>query len=344
MALPMITALRKRDPNARIAWVCGETAAPIMALMGDVEVIAVDDTKLFHGSPAERIAEMAKAWVKLAGRRFDLILTAYADPRYRLLTLTARGKERRKTNRGKGRWWAIAGRYQADEYVRLVTGVDGPEAERAELPVIRPPLSENLRCLIHGTANGLVAVSPGGAKNTSVDSPLRRWPLESYRLLSEELLRGGFRVAITGAHSDAWVRPNFEGLPVIDLVGKTSLVELLALYGACAAVVAHDSGPLHIAILADAPTVALFGPTIPSHFVPTRPWVKVLWGGEALPCRPCFDGKLYAPCMQNVCLQQISVDMVMDAFNELIGIRKLRSTPSPIRPVSIKRRHGPARS
>ena len=140
MALPMVTALRKRDPNARITWLCGEAAAPIVELMGDIEVIAVKDAKLFGGSFGERFAEMAKVWVRLLGRRFDLILTAYADPRYRLLTLTARGKERRKTNRGRGRWWAIAGRYQADEYVRLATNVDGPRAERAELPVIRPPM------------------------------------------------------------------------------------------------------------------------------------------------------------------------------------------------------------
>jgi lipopolysaccharide heptosyltransferase II len=319
MALPMVTALRKRYPNARITWLCGETTAPIIRLMRGVEVIAVNEANLFHGSPAERIAEMAKAWVRLLGRRFDLILTAYADPRYRLVTLTARSKERRKTNRGKGRWWAVAGRYQADEYVRLATNVDGPKAERAELPVIRPPLTEKLRSLTHGTAQGLVAIAPGGAKNTSVDSPLRRWPIESYRRLAAELLRRGFRVAITGAPSDAWARPNFEGLPVIDLIGRTSLVDLLALYGACAGVVTHDSGPLHIAILADACTVALFGPTIPQEKVPSRERIRVLWGGEALPCCPCWDGKLYAPCTENVCLQQISVDMVIDALDELIG-------------------------
>lgn len=317
MALPMVTALRKRDPNGRITWLCGETAAPLVSLMGDIEVITVNDSKLFCGSPTQRIAEMTKVWLRLLGRCFDLILTAYADPRYRLLTLTARGKERRKTNRGKGRWWAIAGRYQADEYVRLATKVDGPEAECAELPTIRPPPSEELRTLIQGSARRLVAIAPGGAKNSSVDSPLRRWPIKSYRRLTEELLGRGFRVAITGAPSDAWVRPNFEGLPVIDLIAKTSLVDLLALYGACAGVVTHDSGPLHIAILADACTVALFGPTIPQEKLPTRERIRVIWGGKGLPCSPCWDGKLYAPCVNNLCLKEIRVESVLAAFEEL---------------------------
>lgn len=327
MALPMIAALRKRDPNARITWVCGETAAPIVELIGDVEVIAVKDVKLFRGSATERISEIAKLWARLAGRGFDLILTAYADPRYRLLTLTAHGKERRKTNRGRGRWWAISGRYQAHEYVRLATDIDGPNADYAELPVIRPPLSEKLHSLLHGTAEGVVALAPGGAKNALVDSPLRRWPLKSYRLLAERLLAQGYRVTLTGAPSDDWVRAGFKGMPVIDLIGQTSLADLLALYGASVGVVTHDSGPMHIAILAGAPTVSLFGPTIPSHFVPTGRRLKVIWGGETLPCRPCFDGKLYAPCPQNVCLQQISVDMVVDALSELIGSSCTRGTP-----------------
>lgn len=318
MALPMVTALRKRWPRARITWLSGETVAPLVRLLGDVEVIAINDAKLFHGSPAERISQIARAWKMLLGRRFDLILTAYADPRYRLLTLSARGKERRKTNRGEGRWWAVAGRYQADEYVRLATNIDGPDAACGELPVFRPPLSERVRALIHGTAEGLIAMAPGGAKNALVDSPLRRWPLESYRLLAERLLARGFRVAITGAVSDDWVRSGFEAMPVIDLIGRTPLVDLLALYAASRGVVTHDSGSFHIAMLADAPTVVLFGPTMPSHFVPRGRRVKVLWGGKALACRPCFDGKLYAPCARNVCLEQISVDLVMDALNGLL--------------------------
>jgi len=55
---------------------------------------------------------------------------------------------------------------------------------------------------------------------------------------------------------------------VTDLIGATTLPGLAALYAHCAAVVTHDSGPLHIARLVDAHVVALFGPTIPTTVMP----------------------------------------------------------------------------
>ncbi|MGH7838029.1 MAG: glycosyltransferase family 9 protein, partial [Candidatus Binataceae bacterium] len=106
---------------------------------------------------------------------------------------------------------------------------------------------------------------------------------------------------------------------VLDLVGQTSLLDLLAIYGVSDGVITHDSGPLHLAILARAPTVALFGPTLPNHFVPKGMPVTVLWGGDDLACRPCFDGKAYAPCRDNRCIKQISVAQVVAALEKLVN-------------------------
>src|SRR5262249_23063517 len=105
---------------------------------------------------------------------------------------------------------------------------------------------------------------------------------------------------------------------VFDLVGKTSLAELLAIYGVSNAVITHDSGPLHLASLSGAPTVALFGPTVPLEKVRPAKHVRVLWGGEDLPCRPCYDGKRYASCADNQCLKQISVAQVITALQQLL--------------------------
>jgi heptosyltransferase-2 len=32
----------------------------------------------------------------------------------------------------------------------------------------------------------------------------------------------------------------------------------------------------------------------------------VLWGGAHLPCRPCYDGREFARCSDNVCISSIS--------------------------------------
>ena len=53
--------------------------------------------------------------------------------------------------------------------------------------------------------------------------------------------------------------------------------------------------------------------------MPRRPGVVGIWGGEGFACRPCYDGREFAPCKDNGCMQQITVDMVVSQLNKLLG-------------------------
>ncbi len=325
MAMPLVGAIRRRDPRAEIVWMCGEATAPLVAALDRVEPLVVSEAALLGGSAARKIRAVCAAWRRLLGRRFDLIITGYSDRRYRLLSLAARARERRGFDRGGGRWWPTPGRYHGDEYARLFLNRDGPETGPAELPQIDVAPPPELRATLAGLGRGVIALAPGGARNALGDSPLRRWPLASYARLAAELARRGWRIALTGAASDGWTRAAFEKIPVVDLIGKTALIDLIAVYRACGAVVTHDSGPMHLAILAGAPTVALFGPTLPSEKVPRSEKIRVLHGGAGLPCRPCYDGRTYAPCRDNRCLGEIAPAAVADAVEELIGPAAVRA-------------------
>jgi ADP-heptose:LPS heptosyltransferase len=81
--------------------------------------------------------------------------------------------------------------------------------------------------------------------------------------------------------------------------------------------VTHDSGPLHIARLVDAPVVALFGPTAPATVVRGSARLRVLWPAPALPCAPCYDGQEFAACASNRCLQLIAPADVAAAVDSL---------------------------
>jgi lipopolysaccharide heptosyltransferase II len=333
MALPMVAALRRRYPGARVIWIGGETTADLVRIAGDVEVIPVNEHRFGRGSLLERVSEALEVCRKLRRRRFDLAIVAHANKRFRALTLaltltTSVGEWRSfHSTRSKARLWAVPGRYHGDEYVRLITGVDGPDAEPAELPTTKLPLSDSMLSRFDGSTANLVVLAPGGAWGFSGEQPLRRWPLESYRLLAVELLGRGLRVVLTGAPSDDWARAAFSGLPVIDLISRTSLTDQLALFGACAVVVTHDSGPLHVAQLAGAPAVALFGPTNPAEYVrdPTR--VRVIWGGAGLVCRPCHTSRGFAPCNDNRCIKGIPVQEVVSAVEEIIARNRFRPGP-----------------
>lgn len=320
MALPMIDAIHKKYSNAMITWMCGETVAPLLKTFGKVdEIIIVDEEKLLAGSLLEKLWALIKVWKNLFWRHFDLITIGHADPRYRLLRLTAIGKERRSFNRGHKRFWPVPGRHHTDEYIRLVTNRDSPEAIHERLPKLSIPLSADLKSELKSGDSLIVALSPGGAKNILRDDAVRRWPLEYYVALANKLIIKGIRVVITGAPSDEWIRKSFFHLDVINLVGKTSIIDLVALFGACDLIVTHDSSPIHLAGLAGKPIVALFGPTNPYEKVPRDNQSQILWGGEDLACRPCYDGKTYSICNNNICMQSIKVDAVYEAIVGMLG-------------------------
>jgi heptosyltransferase-2 len=314
MALGAVEAARALEPGTRVTWLCGELVRPLLEQVGTVdEIVTVDDRALLTGTARDRTREITRVWRALAGRRFDLVVTAHADPRYGILTAPVRTRTRRSLRSFGARRGPIPGRYEGDEYARLVHGVDGPDAEPARLPHVRFPPAEHLLARDGPT----VMLAPGGAKNVLRDDGLRRWPLESYARVAAELAARELRVVISGGRGDEWVRPAFAGVPVVDLVGRTNLVELAATIQASDLLVTHDSGPMHLAFLARTPVVALFGPTRPSERLPHGAAVRALWGGEHLACRPCYDGRDYAPCPNNVCIQSISPD---DVVAEAVGM------------------------
>ena len=265
MALAAVEAARSLEPDTRVTWLCGELVRPLLEQVGTVdEIVSLDDRALLKGTARERTREIGRAWRSLAGRRFDLVVTAHADPRYRVLATGVRAGTRRSLRSSGGRPAPIPGRYEGDEYARLVHGIDGPDAPPARLPRVSfPPVDELLP-----PDGPTVMIAPGGAKNVLRDDGLRRWPLESYARVAADLTDRGLRVVVSGGPGDDWVRPAFSELPVVDLVGRTDLVQLAGAIQACDLLITHDSGPMHLGFLARTPTIALFGPTRPTERLP----------------------------------------------------------------------------
>jgi len=138
------------------------------------------------------------------------------------------------------------------------------------------------------------------------DDALRRWPVERYVQLAASLTQRGHEVVLCGGPEDRWASPAFAGLPVTDVIGKLTLVETLALMQSAEVTVLHDTGPLHLAGLTSTGILAVFGPTDPRGRVPRRDNCIALWGGESFACRPCYDGRSYAVCSHNGCIQQVT--------------------------------------
>jgi heptosyltransferase-2 len=283
------------------------------------EVVEVGD-ELFRSSPAGRSAAVLRAWGILARHgRFDRVMVAHADWRYRLLTVPVRARATSMLKRGIPRESnPIPGRYMGDEYARLLD--DDPASRgpitsrhpvadlRHRLPPRSPPAGDSIK----------IVLVPGGARNQLRESWMRRWPIERYKALAVALKTSGFEIVLIGDENDAWAAAAFEGTDVDDQIGKLTITETLMVLREADLLISHDTGPMHLALLVRTPTLALFGPTVPHHFLVEAPEVVTIWGGAHLPCRPCYDGVEFAACTNNLCMQDISVSRVLVTAEEIL--------------------------
>jgi len=97
---------------------------------------------------------------------------------------------------------------------------------------------------------------PGASAHRSA----KRWPEEQYAALSSQLLERGITPAIIGGPSEkdiaaeiAKQEPRTE-----NLVGRTSLFQIVTLAERAVLVIGNDTGPMHMSTLAGAKGVALF--------------------------------------------------------------------------------------
>ena len=214
----------------------------------------------------------------------------------------------------------IPGRYAPDEYVRLASGSPstGPLERRFDIADARDRVTVERALLGVPAGTPAVTLVPGGARNALRDNPLRRWPIDDYVRLAERLLASGCAVVLLGDRYDRWVNKHFEGLDVTNLIGTISLREALTALRSSDVVISHDTGPMHLARLVRTPCVALFGPTMPETFVREGATTVVIWGGQALACRPCYDGRNFAACVDNRCMGSISVEQVLECALRLL--------------------------
>jgi heptosyltransferase II len=315
MAIPGAYAMHQAGYD--IDWVCGQAVAPVLQLYPWIDVQVVDDRVLLRGGTRERTRAMLALWNVIGKKRYDVCATLYYDSRYKLLTLPVRAGRKVMLSKFDRATMLLPGRHHTDEYARILTGRKDDETPWQLAPVPAPSLPDSPLARVPGKAR--IVLVPGGARNMMRDDALRRWPVESYVALAEMLLARGHEVVLCGGPDDAWTSPAFAALRVTDLTGKLSLVETLALFDSSAVTITHDTGPLHLAGITRSGLVTIFGPTDPHGRLPHRPGCIALWGGEGFACRPCYDGRDYAPCAHNGCVRQITPAMVLEHMDALLA-------------------------
>lgn len=274
--ISVIRTLQAAVPQVPLTWVVGRTEAAVAALVPGIEVVPVDKRR-----PLAELRRLRRQW---QGRRFDALLHMQVAFRASLLTLAVRAPLRVGFDRVRGnelQGWFVNRRIEPapppGEHV-----LDGLRRFPAALglPVGPPRWELTLPSADQAWAERLLPPGPPVvAINLCASIAMRDWPPARCVPVVAHARRRGWRVVVCGGPTererraaDVIQRPEDPG--VVDLVGRTSLAQLLAVLARSAVLVSPDSGPVHLATAVGTPVVALFAV---SNLQRAAPYVDRRW-------------------------------------------------------------------
>lgn len=152
----------------------------------------------------------------------------------------------------------------------------------------------------------------------------KTWPAERFAKVARDLLgpggalEGGRLMVLGGPSDRRGAAPVLSAVPkgrVIDLVGREELLVLYAALAKARLFIGGDSGLLHMAAAAGAPTLGLFGPSDETLYGPWGPDTKVIRGPRSFAAFKALDPGLD----QAIChMMELKVEQVSAAAGALL--------------------------
>jgi len=169
--------------------------------------------------------------------------------------------------------------YMVQRYVYLGLDADARIPALSEIP--QPKLSideKNVELwrqkLALNKDKPLVALMPGAEFG-----PAKRWPTENYAEIAKDLIQKGCTVILLGSPKDFATAQEIEqksGCKLINLCGKTSLLDAMDLLSCADLAISNDSGLMHIAAAVGIPQIAIYRSSTPEFTPPLNDKAIVL--------------------------------------------------------------------
>jgi heptosyltransferase-2 len=143
----------------------------------------------------------------------------------------------------------------------------------------------------------------------------KRWPINKWMNLAIELSQL-YKVIIVGLDiTISHVFRPLESDKIINLIGKTNLVEVIEIMASSEGVISNDSGLMHVSVALDKKIIALYGSSSPTYTPPLISKEKREIIYKDLDCSPCF--KRVCPLGHTKCLNDIKVSEVKESATKL---------------------------
>lgn len=289
--LPTLRAVRNKYPNAKIYFLTTPSMKALLQSSPDVdEVITLD---ISRDTTPWGLINFINNLNKL---KFNIVLelTHY----YRLVSIiTFLAKIPHRVGfaiSGQGRNMLLTKRIKYNDDLHEVESF-GTIAEAVNAPLknkqLISPTFNTRQEDIHYVKTWLenrnikkfIVIHPG----TSAIAKSRRWPAEKFRELADKLTEKGYDIIFSGAKEEMPIITKIlssTNKKYLNLVGKTTLSQLLELFKKARVVISLDTGPMHLSAASGTPTLGLFGANTPKKWGPYGQQHKSIYHGPDKPC------------------------------------------------------------
>jgi lipopolysaccharide heptosyltransferase II len=317
MATPALRALKLDDSVTSVTLLAGSSIAAAVRNNPHLDRIHyVDDDRIFNGGFLAKLAEVLKISWRLRREKFALGFNFHRDWRFNIILFLSGCKKRIGFASGRKSVLLtdavrIAGiKHHIFHYCDLLKGQGIFCLDfRMEFPLADGELIAAAdKFLKPENLGDYVVLAPGGAANVKEEMDSRRWGAGNFAALAGMLIGDGRKVVLLGSGNDQNIASviKAEQPGVIDLCGRTDLVEAAALMKKSRLVVCNDSGLMHLADAVGARTIAIFGPTLPEEKKPLSAGSIAVWKGNKLECSPCYHDGRFPECAHRDCMKKIT--------------------------------------
>jgi len=311
LTTPLVRALRRRHPDAELAFVTKRAMVPLVSDNPHLTLVAA----LEPGEGVSQLAARLRAFAPTHG------LDLHGSLRSAALRSLVRARWAGYRKRRFARTLLIATKVDVygtptpvpERYFAAARRLDvSPDGGAPEFHLGLAAGDRVARWLANrGLASApLAALAPGAAHAT------KRWAVRHWSELIDRLGAQGLRPVVVGGPGDRGIA---QQLPAPSAAGEFSLQETGALLARARVVVSGDTGVMHMATGVAVPVVALFGPTVAQFgFFPYRAPHSVLQ--HDLACRPCSPmGTARCPHGHHRCLESIGAAAVAGGVQRLVA-------------------------
>ena len=318
LSTPLIKMLKEKYPDSSITYVTTPVGATILRNNPNLAEIIEYDKRGEHSG----IRGLFLLGKRLKYKNFDLIITPHRYLRSSLLTWLTGAPVRIGYDNASGKMFFTKKVHydkSKHEVEKLLSFVEGKIDKyygielfpgKAEKNRINEIWSEN-----HLENKKIVTIAPGSKWFT------KQWPLEYFNKVVEELSkRKDTAIVLIGGREELLLNIK-ETDKTVNLIGKTSLLEVAEVTRRSHVVLTNDSSPIHIASAwENTHILAIFGATV--RELGFYPWSKnsQIIENIGLPCRPCgLHGGKKCPKGHFKCMLDLKPEMVLTKIEEKLN-------------------------